>query len=74
MKTIFLILSLVLFKVAVIAQEDTTIVQPVIDSLTVKYDTLPNTTLPQDTLPAPKPLYNKYGDLLNDDPFYNKKS
>jgi len=74
MKTIFLILSLLLFKVAVIAQEDTTIVQPVVDSLTVKYDTLPNTTLPQDTLPSPKPLYNKYGDLLNDDPAYNKKS
>src|SRR5215203_6272683 len=69
MKTAFLILSLLVFKAAIVAQEDTMVVQPAMDSLTVKND-----VPPQDTVPSPQPLYNKYGDLLNDDPAYNKRS
>src|SRR5215203_1376540 len=69
MKTAFLILSLLVFKSSLLAQQDTMIVQPVIDTLTVKID-----APPEDTLPPPKALYNKYGDLLHDDTAYNKRS
>jgi hypothetical protein len=46
------------------------------DSTAIQTDTLPlaDTLTLVDSLPASKPLFNKYGDLLNDDPGYNKKS
>ena len=46
------------------------IVQPVGTVSTVQIDTVPV----QDTVAPAKPLYNKYGDLLRDDPEHNSRS
>src|SRR5688572_10025130 len=71
MKTILLVLCLMVCTAGP-AQEDTTIIQPVSDTSVIQKDTLPA----PDTLPVllPKSLFNTYGDLLNDDPVYNKRS
>lgn len=63
MKTFFFVAAL-FFCCSVRAQ---------IDSTTSATDTIATaSTAPAQTKPS-KPLYNKYGDLLNDDPAYNKR-
>ena len=59
MKTICLFICLLFFVVTKAQVTDTLLIQPV-----------PDSTLPQ---PTDSSLYNKYGDLLNDDPVYNPK-
>jgi hypothetical protein len=68
MKTVLVIFFL-LFTGILSAQEDSSIVKAT-DTVLVQTDTIP----PADTIISSQPFYNKYGDLLNDDPAYNKRS
>src|SRR3569833_1184677 len=84
MKTV-LVLSLLVFSTIAQAQADTARVDTtIVDTTIVQRDAA--TVLPvisparktivvqqQDSFPVRQTLYNKYGDLLNDDPVYNRR-
>jgi hypothetical protein len=70
MKTVFFAFVLLLSSLPVLAQEDTTAARIITDTVLINADTLPK----RDTAISSQPRYNHYGDLLNDDPVYNKKA
>src|SRR5918993_1574013 len=69
MKTVFLVF-LTILNIKMIAQDDSSGVEPLKDTMIIQKDSIPVI----DSIPPSKPLYNMYGDLLHDDPIYNKKS
>ena len=82
MKTFTVVLCFLLLKASVKAQIPDSTAIPPDSAFFQKPDSLltPDSLLKQDTVPKPeitlpvKSLHYKYGDLLNDDPVYNRKS
>ena len=70
MKTVLFVFLLVLLQISALCQEDSAFIHAQPDTTIIPKDSVALL----DTIPPSLPMYNKYGDLLHDDPAYNKKS